>query len=164
MCTDVRAAILQLNKGDDIEAYNEVFVKAIPNIVEERYKKGYKIRMVNFFDIMTTSDLQDGVHPSDAGYQKVGDVWYSAINNIPTDWITAPRDGSGGGFGGGGTREECKTTGLYWAQQNGGNEIALGAQDGLDTGIGDDAENWFHWEWADKNAAAGVGHNGSEIW
>lgn len=164
VCAYIRAANLQLNVGADIEAYNEAYVKAIPDIVEERYKKGYKIRMVNFFDIMTTDDLRDGVHPTDAGYLKMGDVWYSAINNIPTDWITKPRDQSTGN-GGGGVREECKTEGLWWVKQNNGNEIALGAQDGGDTGLLKDAEPWFNWEWQDfGKAAAGVGHNGSEIY
>lgn len=160
------AAILQMNTGDaSIEAYNEQYVKAIPDIVETRYKQGYKIRMVNFFDIVTTDYLRsdDGIHPTDAGYSKLADVWYSAINNIPKEWITQPRDRTSVGFGG--SREECKTTGLWWAMQNGGNQIAEGAQDGDDTGIGKDAELWFDPLWPPLNTKAGlgVGHNGSEI-
>lgn len=157
------AAILRINVSPDVEPYNEKYVAKIPDIVEKYYVNGYKIRMVNFFDIMTTHDLRDGIHPTDPGYLTVGDVWYSAINNIPTEWITQPRDTTSGGPGG--SREECKTTGLWWVKQNGGNEIADGAQVGDDTGIGKDAEAWFlpWWPQLGPKAALGIGHNGSEV-
>ena len=34
--------------------------------------------------------LIDGVHPTEAGYQKMGDIWFQAIAAIPSGWVKTP--------------------------------------------------------------------------
>ncbi len=34
--------------------------------------------------------LVDGTHPTEAGYQEMGSIWYNAIAAIPSGWVKAP--------------------------------------------------------------------------
>ena len=34
--------------------------------------------------------VQDGVHPNAFGYQKMADIWYQGIKDIPDGWLKAP--------------------------------------------------------------------------
>jgi len=58
-----------------ISAYNA----AIPAIVEERAAAGAHIILVDQFTGFPTSELEDQVHPTVAGYARMGQVWFDAI-------------------------------------------------------------------------------------
>ena len=54
------------------------FNDAIPGVVAQRANFGQNVVVVDFRSI-TAADLQDGLHPSEEGYLKMGDIWFSAI-------------------------------------------------------------------------------------
>jgi lysophospholipase L1-like esterase len=56
----------------NIERHNA----AIPAIVSA---KGPRVSMVNMHDALSAADLSDGLHPSNAGYDKMAHVWETAI-------------------------------------------------------------------------------------
>jgi lysophospholipase L1-like esterase len=53
----------------------------IPGIVQSKLNSGKPVYMVDMYSALTTADLADGVHPSQNGYDKMGNVWYNAISN-----------------------------------------------------------------------------------
>jgi lysophospholipase L1-like esterase len=58
------------------------FNAALPGIVASHRANGEN---VYFFDMnarFTVSDIKDGLHPSPAGYEKLGDGWYDAIQGV----------------------------------------------------------------------------------
>jgi lysophospholipase L1-like esterase len=65
-----------------LDAQEAVFSAAIPGIVNTQVALG---RQVSFLDIRSgilTSDLSDGVHPTQTGYNKMADLWFPAITNV----------------------------------------------------------------------------------
>ncbi|MGK4007324.1 SGNH/GDSL hydrolase family protein [Sorangium sp. So ce1036] len=60
-----------------VNAYNAT----IPGLVEERASAGAHIVFVDQFTDFPTSELGDGVHPNQAGYARMGRVWYDAISD-----------------------------------------------------------------------------------
>ncbi|MEB3356808.1 MAG: Calx-beta domain-containing protein [Synechococcales bacterium] len=61
------------------------FNAAIPGIVAERAAQGKNIQFVDVFSSLTLADLlNDGVHPTPAGYAKVADTWFEAIQGAGT--------------------------------------------------------------------------------
>ncbi|MEU0950703.1 SGNH/GDSL hydrolase family protein [Streptomyces canus] len=59
-----------------VKAYNA----EIPHIVAE---KGRHVHLVKMYDALTVSDLADGIHPTQAGYNKMAAVWYRALRSVP---------------------------------------------------------------------------------
>ena len=57
------------------------FNTQIPGIVQSKVNSGKPVYMVDMYSALTTADLQDGVHPNRTGYDKMADVWFSAIRN-----------------------------------------------------------------------------------
>jgi hypothetical protein len=53
----------------------------IPGMVMERANAGKHILFVNQFDDFPTSELGDGVHPNQAGYERMARKWYAAISD-----------------------------------------------------------------------------------
>ena len=54
------------------------FNDAVPGVVAQRAVLGQNVKVVDFRSI-TPADLQDGLHPSEEGYLKMGDIWFVAI-------------------------------------------------------------------------------------
>ena len=54
------------------------FNDAVPGVVAQRANAGQNVVIVDFRSI-TADDLQDGLHPKEEGYLKMGDIWFSAI-------------------------------------------------------------------------------------
>ncbi|MCZ4126195.1 GDSL-type esterase/lipase family protein [Streptomyces sp. H39-S7] len=67
--------------------------------------RGLNVKWVDMAAV-TTNDMQDGLHPNDAGYAKMATVWGTAIEEV-TDagWLTAPRFVNGPSSG----DEKCAT-------------------------------------------------------
>lgn len=75
----VVATILPLGRSSSaVETYN----KAIPALVTERASAGKQILLVDQFEGFPTSELGDGVHPNQQGYERMATVWYEAISGL----------------------------------------------------------------------------------
>lgn len=61
-----------------IDEYNEK-VKAL---VEEEKAAGRNIELADVNSVLTKEDLQDGVHPTKEGYEKLGEFWYGIISEF----------------------------------------------------------------------------------
>jgi lysophospholipase L1-like esterase len=69
------------------------FNNALPAIVNSRASAGKHIVLVN--ETLTTSDLSDGLHPNDTGYQLMANAWDSAIQTVISNgWVKDPVAGS----------------------------------------------------------------------
>jgi lysophospholipase L1-like esterase len=67
-----------------VRAYND----AIPALVKKRADSGKHILLVDMYGAFTananykTDYMNDALHPKDAGYAKMADVWYAAIGSL----------------------------------------------------------------------------------
>ncbi|CAM1506043.1 Fc.00g056840.m01.CDS01 [Cosmosporella sp. VM-42] len=74
-----------------IEAFNE----AIPDLVESFVDRDKKVLMVSMNTAVSTSQLADGLHPNDIGYDHMADEYYAAIQKADEKgWITKAGEGS----------------------------------------------------------------------
>ena len=73
------AAIIPLKNGNAaVLTYNAT----IPGIVQMKASAGKHVIFVDQYTDFPTSELTDGVHPTDtAGYPRMGDKWYDAIKS-----------------------------------------------------------------------------------
>jgi lysophospholipase L1-like esterase len=66
----------------DVQTYNA----AMEDLVSERVVAGKHLLLVDMYSAFTSNPsykedlLFDGLHPNDAGYAVMADVWYEAIN------------------------------------------------------------------------------------
>ncbi|KAH8797345.1 hypothetical protein F5884DRAFT_815081 [Xylogone sp. PMI_703] len=104
----VIASTLLPNSNSAAEDRIKIFNANIPGMIETHLAKGRKITLVDFSSsYFSLKDIQDGTHPTDAGYQKMAEVWYQGL--LVADalgWITAPANVAGVDdtkFGGGTT-------------------------------------------------------------
>ena len=61
----------------------------IPGVAQTRAAAGKHVIAVDFTSFPTDL-LRDGVHPTDKGYDTMGDWWYDFITQIPPSWILKP--------------------------------------------------------------------------
>jgi lysophospholipase L1-like esterase len=60
-----------------VDAYNA----SLPAIVAAQKTADKRITLVDMHDAITTDDLSpDGVHPNQAGMEKMAAIWFSAIS------------------------------------------------------------------------------------
>jgi lysophospholipase L1-like esterase len=57
------------------------FNNQLASMVQAKKNSGLPVELVDMHSALTTSDLQDQVHPNLTGYNKMADVWFNAINN-----------------------------------------------------------------------------------
>ncbi|WNV86443.1 ricin-type beta-trefoil lectin domain protein [Umezawaea sp. Da 62-37] len=67
------------------ESRVQAFNATVPGIVSQ---KGAKTHLVDMHSAITTADLADGVHPNQAGYDKMGARWFSALQSVPGSLTT----------------------------------------------------------------------------
>jgi lysophospholipase L1-like esterase len=68
------------SEGDAaVNTYNA----AIPGIVQSKVNAGKNVHLVDMHSALTAADLEDGVHPTAAGYDKMAAVWYDALRSVP---------------------------------------------------------------------------------
>ena len=58
------------------------FNQDVQAIVNERADQGSRMTYVDMYNVLEVADLADGVHPNERGYNKMADVWYSAISDV----------------------------------------------------------------------------------
>lgn len=59
------------------------FNSAIPGIVAAHRAAGANVHFFDMYSRFALTDLVDGLHPTVAGYNKLGDLWYEAIQSVP---------------------------------------------------------------------------------
>ncbi|KAK5998824.1 hypothetical protein PT974_01207 [Cladobotryum mycophilum] len=66
----------------------QTFQSLVPQVVAPRLAAGAHVLAVNL-TTFPIRELQDCIHPTNNGYQMLGDYWYDFITQIPEDWIVA---------------------------------------------------------------------------
>ena len=95
------------NPNPDTKARIRIFNAQLPSVINARIAKGHKNIATVDFSSITDDDLIDRLHPTDEGYRKMGDIWFSAIQEAAAnDWIKAPV-GSDPPSGGAAEGQEC---------------------------------------------------------
>jgi len=61
--------------GGAVKTFND----AVPGVVKPRADAGKHVIFLDMFSALTSSDLSDGVHPNEGGYEKMAVAWYGAI-------------------------------------------------------------------------------------
>jgi lysophospholipase L1-like esterase len=81
-CPDAAVLVAQIipAANSDTMARIKTFNAAIPDVVAERASAGKKVMVVDFSNVLQTKDLIDGLHPTDDGYNKLANAWYTGIN------------------------------------------------------------------------------------
>lgn len=72
------AKITPFGRSAAVETYNE----AMSAVVQERADGGKHVVLVDQFTGFPTSELGDGVHPNQQGYERMADVWYEAVGPL----------------------------------------------------------------------------------
>ncbi|QIW94884.1 hypothetical protein AMS68_000402 [Peltaster fructicola] len=87
LCNDPQAVVLVavLVQNKDHPKETVTFNAAIPAVIADRSKRGYKIQTVDMSSLGGNM-LKDGQHPNTAGYQDMANRWYGAITNISDNW------------------------------------------------------------------------------
>ena len=63
-----------------VESRIAAFNAALPAVLQS---KGTHVHVLNMHGVVTTADLADGLHPSAAGYDKMGAAWFAALQAVP---------------------------------------------------------------------------------
>jgi lysophospholipase L1-like esterase len=63
----------------DFNANILAYDAAIPAIVRSEVVLGKHVQYVDMYDAVPLSDVGDGIHPDDAGYARMANVWYAAL-------------------------------------------------------------------------------------
>jgi lysophospholipase L1-like esterase len=63
-------------RTDQHEALQQSYNSAIPGLVSSM---GDNFHFVDMHSLISTSDLADSLHPSQAGYDKMGNAWYDTV-------------------------------------------------------------------------------------
>lgn len=70
-------------RNDARESISQAFNAMIPGLVTAHQHAGHNVYFVDMHSALTIADLGDAVHPNAAGYIKMGDAWFAAIQTIP---------------------------------------------------------------------------------
>ena len=80
---------LPVNSNATTQARITTYNNQIPGIVQTRVNAGKHVYTVSMSSL-TLSDLSDGLHPNDGGYQKMADAWDAAIEHvISVGWVAS---------------------------------------------------------------------------
>jgi lysophospholipase L1-like esterase len=75
----VVSKIIPLSSGASaVRTYND----AIPAVVQKRIDAGKHLVLIDQFTGFPTSELGDGVHPNQAGYNRMAEKWYATIKDL----------------------------------------------------------------------------------
>ncbi|KAL8949205.1 MAG: hypothetical protein Q9222_004668 [Ikaeria aurantiellina] len=144
------------NANAQTEALVQKYNNAIPGVVSQRANAGHKVMVVDMQSV-TAADLKDGLHPTDAGYQKMADIWFQAIQQASDKgWIKAPTspDPNLGGSSSSGSSQHCLEP-PFWVEALPG-PIA--------SGVGHNGDMKFHDNWIQVDShATGIGKVGTGV-
>ena len=74
-----RSSPTDFSANDRVMAFNA----ALPAIIAAHRTNGEHVFFTDINHLFTFADMYDGLHPTRAGYDKLGDAWYQAIQSIP---------------------------------------------------------------------------------
>jgi lysophospholipase L1-like esterase len=63
----------------DFDANIIAYDAVIPAIVRSEAAQGKHVQYIDMYDAVPVSDVDDGIHPDDAGYALMANVWYGAL-------------------------------------------------------------------------------------
>lgn len=66
------------SRNQRVVTYNST----IPSIVSTKISQGKRVRFVDMYSALTTSDLSDGIHPNAVGYGKMANLWYKELKPV----------------------------------------------------------------------------------
>ena len=122
-CPDAAVMVARIihPSGDPArESRTQTFNDALYEIVRTRRATGAKVYITDQYSTIQPSDIQDNLHPTVAGYNKMGDVWNLALKQVVSlGWINDPVAGTAVA----GNKQKC-TGRLFWY---GVGQIANGA-------------------------------------
>ncbi|MEO5715656.1 MAG: Ig-like domain-containing protein, partial [Luteolibacter sp.] len=72
-----------------IEALQQAYNQSLPGIVSEQVSLGREVYFLDMHSVLDPDDLNEGVHPKIAGYEKMADAWLPAISEVITPLGTA---------------------------------------------------------------------------
>lgn len=85
----VLAKIL-MSADNETQARSDVFNAALPVVVATKVAVGIKVQLVDM-TVIPITELQDGVHPTDGGYNDMSTIWYAGLEAADTmGWIGEP--------------------------------------------------------------------------
>ncbi|KAF5571970.1 SGNH hydrolase, partial [Fusarium pseudocircinatum] len=64
------------------ESRIRVYNNAVMKLISARDRKGQHIMMVDILSAVGTGDLDDGLHPTDGGYNKMAIEWAVALTTV----------------------------------------------------------------------------------
>jgi lysophospholipase L1-like esterase len=78
----ILAQLIPLNLNDaGVVAYNAL----LPGIVDRQRARGVSIELVDMYQIGQGALSSDGIHPTQAGYDAMADIWYQAVSSALAD-------------------------------------------------------------------------------
>lgn len=80
--TDVFVASVTPLNDPDANRRAVAFNTEIPPMVESYSQQGKQVYFVDMYRVISLADLADGIHPNEAGYRKMSEVWYNAVTPI----------------------------------------------------------------------------------
>lgn len=69
---------------EEMDKYVDDYNEKVKALVEEEKAAGRNIELADVNSAVTKEDLQDGVHPTKEGYEKLGEFWYGIISEYVT--------------------------------------------------------------------------------
>ncbi|MBP5285568.1 MAG: hypothetical protein ILO34_05605 [Kiritimatiellae bacterium] len=83
-CHVIVASVLERTDNASYDAAVQQYVNAyIPGIVQNHVNAGEHVHYLDMrSELVSSTDLMDGLHPNDGGYQKMADAWRGAIESI----------------------------------------------------------------------------------
>lgn len=85
----IRADVQSAARAQRAEDYND----AIPGVVDSWASQGKNVSFVDMTSLTTDDislpEVDNGLHPNDAGYEKIANLWYDAVANVVGDYQNA---------------------------------------------------------------------------
>ncbi|WP_124099795.1 SGNH/GDSL hydrolase family protein [Ruminococcus sp. Marseille-P6503] len=69
---------------DAMDKYVDEYNEKVRTVVQEEKAAGRNIELADVNGVLTKDDLQDGVHPTKEGYEKLGEFWYGIVSAYVT--------------------------------------------------------------------------------
>ncbi|KAF2212641.1 carbohydrate esterase family 3 protein [Cercospora zeae-maydis SCOH1-5] len=93
-CPDAVLLVAKIIDNTQFPQLVSTFNSGVEMIVAHWRAQGYKVRVADHSAIRGTDLSGDGLHPVNVGYEKMARVWFDTIQDLPPNWISAPRDAS----------------------------------------------------------------------
>lgn len=69
---------------ESMDKYVDDYNAKVRELAEKKKNEGKNIELADVNSVLTKEDLQDGVHPTKEGYEKLGKFWYGIVSKYVT--------------------------------------------------------------------------------